>query len=210
MDTTFKSPESPHDIHRVACLDCHPKGVPKARPGARERARSQAGGLSAPPRCSGGGRAPSSTEPRYSPRTPVKTSWAPPTMPMAARIRVRSPIGCPLTPRARPSARAARPSARTTRPTSPAARGRPAERDDAGEAEAEHRPNGYFVSPPPRAPGRKRTALARKPTQLTSPRRNSVRSRTCFWNTSTTGRASRRKSAAPWRIGVSEIAFTRP
>jgi len=31
MDTTFKSPESRHDVHRVACLDCHPKGVPKKR-----------------------------------------------------------------------------------------------------------------------------------------------------------------------------------
>jgi hypothetical protein len=28
MDTTFKSESSPHDIHRVACVDCHPKGVP--------------------------------------------------------------------------------------------------------------------------------------------------------------------------------------
>ena len=33
MDTTFKSPESPHDVHRVACLDCHPKGVPKKKDG---------------------------------------------------------------------------------------------------------------------------------------------------------------------------------
>ena len=31
MDTTFKSPDSPHDVHRVACLDCHPKGVPKRK-----------------------------------------------------------------------------------------------------------------------------------------------------------------------------------
>jgi hypothetical protein len=29
MDTSFKSPESPHNIHFVACVDCHPKGVPK-------------------------------------------------------------------------------------------------------------------------------------------------------------------------------------
>jgi hypothetical protein len=29
MDTTFKSAESRHDIHRVACADCHPKGVPR-------------------------------------------------------------------------------------------------------------------------------------------------------------------------------------
>jgi hypothetical protein len=34
MDTTFKSPESRNDVHRVACLDCHPKGVP---PGKRRR-----------------------------------------------------------------------------------------------------------------------------------------------------------------------------
>jgi hypothetical protein len=31
MDTTFKSSESRHDIHRVACLDCHPAGVPKRK-----------------------------------------------------------------------------------------------------------------------------------------------------------------------------------
>lgn len=31
MDTTFKSPDSRHDLHRVACLDCHPAGVPKKR-----------------------------------------------------------------------------------------------------------------------------------------------------------------------------------
>ncbi len=31
MDTTFKSPDSLHDVHSVACLDCHPKGVPKKR-----------------------------------------------------------------------------------------------------------------------------------------------------------------------------------
>jgi len=29
MDTTFKSPKSPHDIHFVKCEDCHTKGVPK-------------------------------------------------------------------------------------------------------------------------------------------------------------------------------------
>jgi RNase P subunit RPR2 len=27
MDTTFKSPKSPHNIHFVKCLDCHPRGV---------------------------------------------------------------------------------------------------------------------------------------------------------------------------------------
>ncbi len=31
MDTTFKSPDSRHDVHRVACADCHPKGVPQSR-----------------------------------------------------------------------------------------------------------------------------------------------------------------------------------
>jgi hypothetical protein len=38
MDTTFRSLESPHDIHRVACEDCHPRGVPTKRPavGARQ------------------------------------------------------------------------------------------------------------------------------------------------------------------------------
>jgi hypothetical protein len=44
MDTSFKNPESLHDVHRVACRDCHPKGVPAAKPGARERARPRAGG----------------------------------------------------------------------------------------------------------------------------------------------------------------------
>jgi hypothetical protein len=34
MDTTFRDPKSPHDVHRVACRDCHPRGVPPkpARP----------------------------------------------------------------------------------------------------------------------------------------------------------------------------------
>ena len=27
MDTTYKSPKSPHNIHFVKCLDCHPRGV---------------------------------------------------------------------------------------------------------------------------------------------------------------------------------------
>ena len=31
MDTTFKSPDSRHDVHRVGCADCHPKGVPKRK-----------------------------------------------------------------------------------------------------------------------------------------------------------------------------------
>ena len=28
MDTTFRSSDSAHDIHRVACEDCHPRGLP--------------------------------------------------------------------------------------------------------------------------------------------------------------------------------------
>ncbi len=31
MDTTFFNLKSPHDIHRVKCLDCHPKGVPRKK-----------------------------------------------------------------------------------------------------------------------------------------------------------------------------------
>ncbi len=31
MDTTFLSADSRHDIHRVACLDCHPAGAPKTK-----------------------------------------------------------------------------------------------------------------------------------------------------------------------------------
>ena len=31
MDTTFKSARSAHNVHFVACADCHPKGVPKGR-----------------------------------------------------------------------------------------------------------------------------------------------------------------------------------
>jgi hypothetical protein len=34
MDTTFRTPESLHDIHRVACVDCHPRGVPPRKPRA--------------------------------------------------------------------------------------------------------------------------------------------------------------------------------
>lgn len=33
MDTTFKSAESRHNIHTVACVDCHVKGVPSRMPG---------------------------------------------------------------------------------------------------------------------------------------------------------------------------------
>jgi hypothetical protein len=31
MDTTFLSPDSTHNIHTVACADCHPQGVPAKR-----------------------------------------------------------------------------------------------------------------------------------------------------------------------------------
>jgi len=31
MDTTFKSPQSHHNVHFVKCQDCHTKGVPKRR-----------------------------------------------------------------------------------------------------------------------------------------------------------------------------------
>ena len=31
MDTTFKDPKSPHNVHFVKCVDCHTKGVPKKR-----------------------------------------------------------------------------------------------------------------------------------------------------------------------------------
>jgi len=31
MDTTFRNPESKHNIHFVKCLDCHPKGVPRKK-----------------------------------------------------------------------------------------------------------------------------------------------------------------------------------
>jgi hypothetical protein len=40
MDTTFKSPESRNDVHRVACLDCHPKGTPRKRMPASATARA--------------------------------------------------------------------------------------------------------------------------------------------------------------------------
>src|SRR5574341_427060 len=35
MDTSFKNPDGLHDIHRVACGDCHPKGVPKVQRSGR-------------------------------------------------------------------------------------------------------------------------------------------------------------------------------
>ena len=31
MDTSFLNPKSRHDVHRVKCGDCHPKGVPPRR-----------------------------------------------------------------------------------------------------------------------------------------------------------------------------------
>ncbi len=31
MDTTFKATDSRNDVHRVACVDCHAKGVPKRK-----------------------------------------------------------------------------------------------------------------------------------------------------------------------------------
>jgi hypothetical protein len=31
MDTTFKSLDSPYNIHSVSCQDCHPRGVPRKR-----------------------------------------------------------------------------------------------------------------------------------------------------------------------------------
>jgi Cytochrome c554 and c-prime len=37
MDTTFRSRASSHDVHRVACLDCHPRGVPAKRRAASAR-----------------------------------------------------------------------------------------------------------------------------------------------------------------------------
>lgn len=37
MDTSFRDPNSPHDVHRVTCLDCHPVGVPEARVEAASR-----------------------------------------------------------------------------------------------------------------------------------------------------------------------------
>jgi hypothetical protein len=38
MDTTFSNPKSRHDIHRVKCIDCHPKGVPPKKPAITNRA----------------------------------------------------------------------------------------------------------------------------------------------------------------------------
>jgi hypothetical protein len=32
MDTTFRSRDSRHDVHRVSCVACHPGGPPKKKP----------------------------------------------------------------------------------------------------------------------------------------------------------------------------------
>lgn len=37
MDTTFSSSASSHNIHFVSCIECHPKGVPRARQIAKAR-----------------------------------------------------------------------------------------------------------------------------------------------------------------------------
>ena len=42
MDTTFRSKESPHNIHSVVCADCHPAGVPKKRVAAVRESRRAA------------------------------------------------------------------------------------------------------------------------------------------------------------------------
>jgi hypothetical protein len=46
MDTTFRSPASRYNIHRVACGDCHTRGIPVPKDGSR-RARSMAASLPA-------------------------------------------------------------------------------------------------------------------------------------------------------------------
>jgi hypothetical protein len=35
MDTSFLSPTSTHNVHTVACMDCHPQGIPKKAPMAK-------------------------------------------------------------------------------------------------------------------------------------------------------------------------------
>ena len=66
----------------------------------------------------------------------------------------------------------------------------------------------YFERPARRRAGWKGTATLRKPTQLKRPRRKTERSWICRWKTSATRREIRRKSAAPWWMGVSESAFS--
>jgi hypothetical protein len=46
METTFKSATSRHNIHFVACLDCHTKGVPKSR---HQKVREERVAGAAPP-----------------------------------------------------------------------------------------------------------------------------------------------------------------
>jgi hypothetical protein len=44
MDTTFKSTQSPHNVHFVKCTDCHTQGIPKKhRPDAPASLTSSAG-----------------------------------------------------------------------------------------------------------------------------------------------------------------------
>jgi hypothetical protein len=45
MDTSFKSPSSPHNIHFASCTDCHTKGVPKGRR-QLEKEKRTLGGIS--------------------------------------------------------------------------------------------------------------------------------------------------------------------
>ncbi len=40
MDTTFRSPKSPHNVHSVKCQDCHARGVPRKRPPNRAAHRT--------------------------------------------------------------------------------------------------------------------------------------------------------------------------
>lgn len=39
MDTSFRSPTSQHNIHRMTCLECHPEGVPKKKDDAPSKTR---------------------------------------------------------------------------------------------------------------------------------------------------------------------------
>jgi hypothetical protein len=41
MDTTFRDPKSPHNVHFVKCADCHSKGVPKKRVAGAAVARAE-------------------------------------------------------------------------------------------------------------------------------------------------------------------------
>ena len=69
----------------------------------------------------------------------MKTSWAPPTMPIAARIRVFLPIECPPAARTSATADGGEPQGQHDEADEPGGPQRcPAERDDAAEAEADH------------------------------------------------------------------------